>query len=139
MEIFAGCKLLIISANSLSFNLNSGYIQTIYECCSCPIIVQSLPRPSSSSKYSWKFSLLYHLSVIPGNEGLIATGSWCPQRDELATQHQAESTDVISSADSEFVEFFGEATPHLKGERRNIFGNEDELKTAGKGVDKEHK
>jgi hypothetical protein len=44
--------------------------------------------------------------------------------------------DVISSA--EFVKFFGEAKPHPKGERRNIFGNEDELKTAPKGVDRDH-
>lgn len=38
-----------------------------------------------------------------------------------------------------FVSLFGEAKPLPKGGRRNIFGQEDELKTAPKGVDKTHK
>jgi hypothetical protein len=44
---------------------------------------------------------------------------------------------VISSP--EFVKFFGKAKPHPKGERQNIFGFEGELKTAPKGVPKDHK
>jgi hypothetical protein len=44
--------------------------------------------------------------------------------------------DIISS--TEFEQFFGEAKPHPKGERQNIFGREDELKTAPKGVPKDH-
>jgi len=39
----------------------------------------------------------------------------------------------------EFVKFFGKAKPHPKGERQNIFGMEDELKVAPKGVEKDHK
>ena len=39
----------------------------------------------------------------------------------------------------EFVELFGEPKPHPKGERQNVFGHEDELKVAPKGVTKDHK
>ena len=45
--------------------------------------------------------------------------------------------DVISSPD--FVKYFGEAKPQPNGERSNIFGAEDELKIAPKGVEKDHK
>lgn len=34
---------------------------------------------------------------------------------------------------------FGEPRPHPKGIRQNVFGGDDELKTAPKGVDKNHK
>ena len=44
---------------------------------------------------------------------------------------------VISAPD--FEALFGPAQPHPKGERQNIFGMEDELKVAPKGVDKTHK
>jgi len=37
------------------------------------------------------------------------------------------------------VELFGEAKPHPKGKRQNVFGHEDTLKVAPKGVDKTHK
>ena len=43
---------------------------------------------------------------------------------------------IISS--TEFTELFGEAKPHPQGQRRNVFGGEDELKVAPKGVDKHH-
>ncbi|KAL1739352.1 hypothetical protein HDZ31DRAFT_49525, partial [Schizophyllum fasciatum] len=39
----------------------------------------------------------------------------------------------------EFVEHFGEAKRQPKGERSNIFGMEDELKVAPKGIDKNHR
>ena len=42
-------------------------------------------------------------------------------------------------SDETFVGLFGEAKPHPKGGRQNIFGRDDELKTAPKGVDKNHK
>ncbi|KAG7093334.1 hypothetical protein E1B28_007014 [Marasmius oreades] len=45
--------------------------------------------------------------------------------------------DIISAPD--FVKIFGEAKPQSKGERSNIFGAEDELKVAPKGVVKDHK
>ncbi|KAG8877903.1 hypothetical protein FRB97_002937 [Tulasnella sp. 331] len=38
----------------------------------------------------------------------------------------------------EFVDVFGPAKPHKKGERQNVFGSEDTLKVAPKGVDKSH-
>ena len=37
-----------------------------------------------------------------------------------------------------FESYFGKAEPHPKGKRQNIFGAEDELKVAPKGVDKDH-
>lgn len=37
-----------------------------------------------------------------------------------------------------FVELFGEAKPHPKGLRRNVFGNDDQLKVSPKGVAKDH-
>ncbi|KAF9484232.1 hypothetical protein BDN70DRAFT_903746 [Pholiota conissans] len=79
----------------------------------------------------------------PGNESMIAAGSWCPGRNELAnirTNLQRSSRrlrSVISAPD--FVRFFGEPKPHPKGETQNIFGMEDELKVAPKGVPKDHK
>lgn len=45
--------------------------------------------------------------------------------------------DIISSP--AFVKLFGEAKPNPKGGRRNVFGFEDELKTAPKGINKAHK
>ena len=44
---------------------------------------------------------------------------------------------IISSPD--FEAFFGPAQPHPSGGRQNIFGGEDELRVAPKGVDKTHK
>ncbi|KIM36258.1 hypothetical protein M413DRAFT_449309 [Hebeloma cylindrosporum] len=81
--------------------------------------------------------------VKPGNESIIAAGSWCPGKNELATirlniqRNPRRLRDVIAAP--EFVKFFGKAKPHPKGERQNIFGMEDELKVAPKGVDKDHK
>jgi len=81
--------------------------------------------------------------VQPGNKSMIGAGSWCPGRNELATlrsniqRNSRRLRNVISAP--EFVKFFGEAKPHPKGGKQNIFGNEDELKTAPKGVGKDHK
>lgn len=81
--------------------------------------------------------------VRPGNESLIAAGSWCPNRNELATirsniqRNSQRLRDIISAPD--FVKFFGEAKPHPNGQRQNIFGSDDELKTAPKGVPKDHR
>jgi hypothetical protein len=41
-------------------------------------------------------------------------------------------------ASKEFVKYFGEAKQHPKGERQNIYGREDALKVAPKGIDKNH-
>ena len=44
--------------------------------------------------------------------------------------------EVIGS--EEFIQMFGKAKPDPKGQPRNIFGREDTLKVAPKGVDKNH-
>ncbi|KAF5325250.1 hypothetical protein D9619_010124 [Psilocybe cf. subviscida] len=82
-------------------------------------------------------------AVKPGNESIIAAGSWCPARNELATirsniqRNPRRLRQVLANPD--FVKFFGEPKPHPKGERRSIFGMEDELKVAPKGVSKDDK
>ncbi|KAH9903292.1 hypothetical protein C8Q73DRAFT_674059 [Cubamyces lactineus] len=79
----------------------------------------------------------------PGDESLIAAGSWCPGKNELQTirNNLLRSTRrlrrIISAP--EFEALFGPAKPHPKGIRQNVFGFEDELKVAPKGVDKNHK
>lgn len=74
---------------------------------------------------------------------MIAAGVWQPQRNELATirSNLLRSTTRLRGviSDPQFVGLFGEPKPHPKGERQSIFGREDELKTAPKGVDKNHK
>ncbi|KAL4260269.1 Conserved hypothetical protein CHP02453 [Pleurotus pulmonarius] len=85
----------------------------------------------------------YHIAVKPGGESLIAAGSWCPGKNELATiranilRSPNRLRQVISKP--EFVQWFGAAAPSADGERSNIFGMEDELKVAPKGIDKNHK
>ncbi|KAH6901939.1 hypothetical protein BKA70DRAFT_1307804 [Coprinopsis sp. MPI-PUGE-AT-0042] len=82
-------------------------------------------------------------AVKPGNESMIAAGLWCPGKNELAnlrTNLQRDSRRlrrVISAP--QFVKYFGKAERHPKGQRQNIFGHEDELKVAPKGVAKDHK
>ncbi|KAG7449860.1 uncharacterized protein BT62DRAFT_928613 [Guyanagaster necrorhizus] len=81
----------------------------------------------------------YHIFLKPGGGSLLAGGLWCPGRNELATirtnikRSSSRLRDIISSP--EFVKYFGEPKP---GTRENIFGREDELKVAPKGVDKDH-
>lgn len=78
----------------------------------------------------------YHISIQPG-QSLIAAGSWCPGKNELATirsnilRDSSRLRQIISAP--EFVKHFGEPKP---GTRRNIFGRDDELKVAPKGIDK---
>ncbi|KAL1757366.1 hypothetical protein FB107DRAFT_209391 [Schizophyllum commune] len=79
----------------------------------------------------------------PGNQSIIAAGAWCPGKNELSTiranikRNPRRLREIISAP--EFVEHFGEPKPQAEGERSNIFGMEDELKVAPKGVDKNHK
>ncbi|KAG5643415.1 hypothetical protein DXG03_000959 [Asterophora parasitica] len=95
----------------------------------CPII----PRPTNART---------NRAVKPGGESLIAAGSWCPGRAELANIR----TNIKKSsrrlrrvlAAPEFVAYFGEPKPSADGTRRSVFGMEDELKVAPKGVDKSH-
>ncbi|KAI9633604.1 uncharacterized protein MKK02DRAFT_28411 [Dioszegia hungarica] len=85
----------------------------------------------------------YHLSLCPNDKSILAAGVWCPAKTEMQTiRHHLLNTperfrDVIGS--EAFVDMFGPASPGKKGERRNVFGHEDALKVAPKGVDKGHK
>ncbi|PPQ69046.1 hypothetical protein CVT26_003755 [Gymnopilus dilepis] len=96
---------------------------------------------SASFSRSGRKGIFAHFK--PGNESLIAAGSWCPGKNELATiranilRNPSRLRSAISA--DEFVKYFGKPNPHPKGERQNIFGGEDELKTAPKGVAKDHK
>ncbi|CAL1710098.1 unnamed protein product [Somion occarium] len=84
----------------------------------------------------------YHICISPGGQSLIAAGSWQPGKNELSTirnnilRSSRRLREIIS--DPTFVGLFGEPKPHPKGLRRNIFGMEDELKVAPKGIDKNH-
>ncbi|KAI0252866.1 hypothetical protein BJV78DRAFT_1199596 [Lactifluus subvellereus] len=79
----------------------------------------------------------------PGGESLLAAGTWCPGKNELATirshiqRNPSRLRRTINAP--RFVENFGPAKPLSKGRRQNIFGRDDELKTAPKGIDKDHK
>ncbi|KZO94731.1 hypothetical protein CALVIDRAFT_484012 [Calocera viscosa TUFC12733] len=85
----------------------------------------------------------YHIHVQPGDKSMIACGLWCPSKNELESiRHHIKHDpsrlrDVISS--KAFTKHFGASKPDPKGRRQNIFGREDELKTAPKGVEKDHK
>lgn len=85
----------------------------------------------------------YHIAVIPNGRSIVAAGAWQPGKNELATmrshikRNSTRLRKIISNP--EFVKFFGKPTPHPNRERQNIFGAEDELKTAPKGVPKDHK
>ncbi|KAF7329948.1 hypothetical protein MKEN_00258700 [Mycena kentingensis (nom. inval.)] len=81
----------------------------------------------------------YHVMIRPGNQSMIAAGAWCPGKNELELlrsnikRDPSRLRDIINGA--AFVKHFGKAEP---GARRNIFGREDELKVAPKGVAKTH-
>ncbi|KAI1786360.1 hypothetical protein LXA43DRAFT_898111 [Ganoderma leucocontextum] len=80
-------------------------------------------------------------AVNSNGESLIAAGSWCPGRNELATirsnlqRSSRRFPQTISNP--EFEALFGRAQPN--GRRQNILGAEDELKIAPQGVNKTHK
>ncbi|KAL9709117.1 hypothetical protein Ac2012v2_007469 [Leucoagaricus gongylophorus] len=88
--------------------------------------------------------ILYLISAIkPGNQSIIAAGSWCPARPQLANiranilHNPSPLRQSISSP--EFQHLFGQPSPHPQGKRQSIFGMHDQLKSAPKGVDKNHK
>ena len=74
---------------------------------------------------------------------MFAAGVWQPGKNEIQTlrnnivRSSARLRKVISAP--KFVGLFGEPKPHPQGFRQNIFGCEDELKVAPKGIDKTHK
>ncbi|KAG8950841.1 hypothetical protein FRC04_007073 [Tulasnella sp. 424] len=78
-----------------------------------------------------------------GGKSFMAAGLWCPGKNELATLRSnilRDSTPLRNVlSEKEFVKFFGAPKKHPKGERQSIFGHEDELKVAPKGIDKNHK
>ncbi|KAH9947777.1 hypothetical protein B0H21DRAFT_310324 [Amylocystis lapponica] len=116
----------------------------------CPIAIQ-IRFSNDKTPYKTNFSASFSRSGrkglfahyhIPGHS-MFAAGSWCPGKNELSTLRnniKRSSTRLrsILSAPA-FVRLFGEAKPHPQGEQQSIFGREDELKTAPKGVDKNHK
>jgi uncharacterized protein (DUF2461 family) len=85
----------------------------------------------------------YDILVKPEGESLLAAGTWCPGKNELATirshiqRNPSRLRQTISAP--RFVKNFGPAKPLSKERRQNIFGRDDELKTAPKGFDKDHK
>ncbi|KAG6825773.1 hypothetical protein H0H92_002478 [Tricholoma furcatifolium] len=80
----------------------------------------------------------------PGGESMLAAGTWCPGRNELANIRtniqRPNGSDRLREvlAAPEFVSYFGEPRPAKDGSRQSVFGMEDELKVAPKGVDKTH-
>lgn len=83
----------------------------------------------------------YHLSIKPGGGSIFAAGVWCPGKNELQQirthiRHNAQPLrDVISNPT--FESLFGPAK-WSNTKRQNIFGGEDQLKVAPKGVPKDH-
>jgi hypothetical protein len=83
------------------------------------------------------------LVVKPGGESVLTAGTWCPDKNELATirsrikRNPSRLRRILSAP--RFVKKFGPPKPLSKKGRQSIFGREDELKTAPKGVDKDHK
>ncbi|KAI5450225.1 hypothetical protein NCC49_003242 [Naganishia albida] len=81
----------------------------------------------------------------PRGRSLIAGGVWGPGKNELASIRHAIKTDssqirnIISAPD--FTKLFGPASPNGKGKgaRCNVFGHDDQLKVAPKGIAKDHK
>ncbi|KAJ6618734.1 hypothetical protein B0H10DRAFT_1227199 [Mycena sp. CBHHK59/15] len=102
---------------------------------------QGLSASFSRSGRKGIFSM-YHVMIKPGDHSMFAAGSWCPGKNELDTIRsniQRDSTrlrQVISAP--AFVKYFGKPESHPEGGRRNIFGRDDELKVAPKGVAKTH-
>ncbi|WVO17534.1 hypothetical protein L204_105229 [Cryptococcus depauperatus] len=84
----------------------------------------------------------YHLSISPNNRSLIAGGIWMPDKNQTASirhrlLHEPDTFRQVIEK-TEFVRWFGEAK-EKKGTRNNVFGHNDALKVAPKGVDKGHK
>ena len=85
----------------------------------------------------------YHLAISPNGKSILACGVWQPGKNETQTirHHLLTESQRFREAIShpDFVRLFGPAKPHAKGKRQNVFGHDDSLKVAPKGVDKAHK
>lgn len=62
-----------------------------------------------------------------------------PNRNHLLRSTPAAETLHTIIASKAFTTHFGAPSPHPNGDRQSVFGHEDELKVAPKGVDKNHK
>ncbi|KZP20320.1 hypothetical protein FIBSPDRAFT_696207, partial [Athelia psychrophila] len=107
---------------------------------------------SASFSRSGRKGIFSHFQ--PGDRSILAAGLWCPGKNELETlrSHLLRACSAESFreliAEPEFVAHFGDPTVKPKkkdkkevdvGERRtSIFGRDDELKVAPKGIDKNH-
>ncbi|OXB39410.1 hypothetical protein J007_00778 [Cryptococcus neoformans] len=86
----------------------------------------------------------YHLYISPNGRSLLAGGIWMPDKNQTASiRHRILTEEGCTRfrkviEEKEFVKWFGEAK-EKKRERRNVFGHDDALKVAPKGVDKEHR
>lgn len=86
----------------------------------------------------------YFVSIQPKGRTIIAGGIWQPGKNEMASIRRRIVNDVDSLKSviekPEFVELFGPARPdgRGKGERSNVFGHEDMLKTSPQGWTRDH-
>ena len=84
----------------------------------------------------------YHLSISPNSKSILACGIWQPGKNELQTIRHHFLTEPErfrrEISKPEFVKLFGPAKP-AKGKRQNVFGHDDALKVAPKGVGKDHR
>jgi hypothetical protein len=62
-----------------------------------------------------------------------------PNRNHLLRSTPASKTLHVILSSEAFTTHFGPPRPHSHGDRQSVFGHEDELKVAPKGVDKNHK
>ncbi|TIB81902.1 hypothetical protein E3Q22_00632 [Wallemia mellicola] len=86
----------------------------------------------------------YHLMIQPNNRTIFAAGKWQGEKEELQALRDnivSNSTPLKNIIEGDgFVKYFGSPDPakRAKGERKNLFGMDDELKVAPKGFAKDH-
>ena len=85
----------------------------------------------------------YYLQISPNGNSLIAAGVWQPGKNELQTirHHLLSEPERFRQTigNEDFVRLFGPPKMHAKGKRQNVFGHDDALKVAPKGIEKGHK
>lgn len=91
-----------------------------------------VPAVTSSRPFGASLSVIVECSWI--SDACCCAETTCRSNLQRSSRRFRQ---IISSPD--FEAFFGPAQPHLSGGRQNIFGGEDELRVAPKGVDKTHK
>ncbi|KAG8855435.1 hypothetical protein FRB91_002235 [Serendipita sp. 411] len=83
----------------------------------------------------------YHVSISPNGGSFFAAGVWCPGKNELdqIRSHLKRNAAPLRAliSDPTFESLFGPAK-WSQGRRQNIFGRDDQLKVAPKGVAKDH-